>query len=117
MKITAHFDSPDSADFAAGAVARALSTLTSVKTESRGISSPGNNMNAFASFNTLSITPPYSIPIYIPSVYTSRIPEGDKRKLDYSVQDNILEIVCSRDEAAAASNIIVSHGGRNISKL
>ena len=33
MKITAHFDSPDRADFAAGALKKSLSPLTKIETE------------------------------------------------------------------------------------
>lgn len=114
MKIRASFDSPDSADHAAGALKRALSPLASIGTRDVKPKQTVNGMNVFASFNTLSGTSPtYSMPIYN-AAYLNDV-NGSER--DYIGSDHILEVVCRHDEESIATRIIIGHGGRNISKL
>ncbi len=114
MKIRASFDSPDSADHAAGALKRALSPLASVGTRDISAKQPTNSINNFAAFNTLSGTSPtYSMPIY--NAAYIRNAEGSEQ--DYAASDHILEVVCRREEESLATRIIIGYGGRNISKL
>lgn len=114
MKITAHFDSPDSADFAAGALKNALSPLTAIQTKDYPPkSSDDNSMNIFTVFNPSVTSPTYSMPMYNPSFY-GRSDSGERSLVG---SDHILEVVCRNEDAAAASKIIISHGGRNITKL
>ena len=113
MKITASFDSPDSADHAAGALKRALSPLALIETKNVGALYPPDNMNIFAAFNTAAPTPTYSMPIYDPTIY-----ENSKNRERNSLgTDYVLEVTCRREEESAASRIIIGYGGRNISKL
>ena len=115
MKITASFNSPDSADFAAGALKRALSPLASVETKNINMKQYKDNMNIFTAFNTMSATTPtYSMPVvYNPAFYEN----ANNRERNHFGIDYILEVVCRKDEESAASKIIISYGGRNISKL
>lgn len=114
MKIRASFDSPDSADHAAGALKRALSPLASIETRDIRPKQTVNGMNVFASFNTLSgTTPTYSMPIYNAAYINTA--NGSER--DNIGSDHILEVVCRHDEESQATRIIIGYGGRNISKL
>ena len=114
MKITAHFDSPDSADFAAGALKRTLSPLTVIETKDIPTKSGKVNMNIFSSFNLVGMTPTYSMPVYNLNAYDDKT---SQRKTDYLKTDNILEVVCRKEDEAAAMRIIVGYGGRNIDKI
>lgn len=106
MKITAHFSSPDSADFAAGAIKRALSPLTKIETENFSADNNNISINIFPVFNLSSITPSYSVPV-----------RTNASENVNSVDDCILSIVCRREEAAKAMQIIIGFGGRNITKI
>ncbi len=106
MKITAHFNSPDSADFAAGALKRALSPLTKIETENFSSLNGSSDMGVFPVFNLTSITPTYSVPV-----------NTRKSQADKAADDCVLKIVCRNEEAAEASRIIIGFGGRNISKI
>ncbi|MCM1059402.1 MAG: hypothetical protein NC452_03820 [Eubacterium sp.] len=112
MKIRASFDSPDSADFAAGAIQRAISPLSSVKTKERYSNSGDVGLNIFSSYNVISTTPTYSMPVYT-AAESSDIGSG----ADYLHNDHILEVVCRKEDYPTVSRIIIGHGGRNISKL
>lgn len=90
MKITASFDSPDSADFAAGALKRALSPLASIETKNVNTRHYPDNINIFAAFNTTTTTPTYSMPIYNPAFYEN----ADNRERDHLGTDYILEVIC-----------------------
>ena len=104
MKITAHFDSPDRADFAAGALKKALSPLTKIETE---YSLPDDiSINIFPVFNLSSITPTYSIPVQTNTFSNTN-----------SNDDCILKVVCRNEEVAEAMRIIIGFGGRNITKI
>lgn len=114
MKITASFSSPDSADFAAGALKRTLSPLATIETKNLNTRHYPDNMNIFTAFNTATTTTPtYSMPVYNPAFYEN----ADNRERDYFGIDYILEVTCRKEEEHAARKIIISHGGRNISKL
>ncbi len=114
MKIIASFDSADTADFAAGAIKRAISPLSSAS--AKEIPPLNGNIvpNIFGAVNLISTTPTYSMPIYNPAAFN--IVE-DERSSDYTHSDHIIEVVCRKEEYPAVSKIIVAHGGRNISKL
>lgn len=114
MKIIAHFDSADSADFAAGALKNALSSLSSVEAKEYPAKNADIGMNIFTAFNTAATSPTYSMPMYNPAAYVS---SDDDRSLDYSADDHVVEVICRREDAATASRIIIGHGGRNISRL
>lgn len=103
MKITAHFNSPDSADFAAGALKRTLSPLTKIETENQLEYDDNVSINIFPIFNLASITPTYSVPVCTP--------EADDKILK---RDCVLKIICNKEEVSKASRIIVGFGGRNI---
>lgn len=113
MKIIAHFDSPDSADFAAGAVKNAISPLSSIETKEYSAQKGKDIMNFFAAYNTTSASPTYSMPIFNPAAYA----DTDVNGQDSSGGGHILEVVCRREDAAKASRIIIGYGGRNISRL
>ena len=112
MKITAHFDSPDSADFAAGALRRELSPLSAIETKNFPYRRSADSMNIFAAYNTASPTPTYSAPLYNSAAF---------RSANFGEQDmgrqHILQVICRNEEAHIASQIIINHGGRNISKI
>lgn len=114
MKITAHFDSPDSADFAAGALRNVLSPLSAIETKNLPYKKTNDSMNVFAAYNTVSTTPTYSMPIYNP---TERNRFVSSREMDMIGTDHILQVICRNEEAHIASQIIINHGGRNISKI
>ena len=116
MKIIAHFDSPDSADFAAGALKNALSSLSSVEAKEYHAKSAQNNMNIFTAFNTTATSPTYSMPMYNPAAYASANDDSG-RDSDYSADAHVVEVICRKEDAATASRIIIGHGGRNISRL
>lgn len=113
MKIIAHFDSPDSADFAAGALKNALSPLASIETKEYSAQNQTNNMNKMIAFNTTSTSPTYSMPYS----YSLRNGEGGTFENDYISAKHVLEVVCRSEDAAKASRIIIGHGGRDISQL
>ena len=113
MKITAHFDSPDSADFAAGALRRELSPLSAIETKNFPYKRSADSMNIFAAYNTVSTTPTYSAPLYGQSAYGS----ASSREQDITGRQHILQVICRNEEAHIASRIIINHGGRNISKI
>ena len=113
MKITAHFDSPDSADFAAGALRKELSPLSAIETKNLPYKRSGDSMNIFTASNTVSSTPSYSMPLY----YASVLGSASSRKQDIADRQHILQVICRNEEAHIASRIIINHGGRNISKI
>lgn len=115
MKIIASFDSPDSADFAAGAVKRAISPLSTISTKERYPSYGNMGLNVFSAYNVVSTTPTYSMPIYTPSEFS--LSQDLSRQADYLHNDHILEVVCRKEDYPIVSKIIIAHGGRNISKL
>ena len=115
MKIIASFDSPDSADFAAGAVKRAISPLSTVVAKDIYQNSGNQGLNVFSAFNVISTTPTYSMPVYTPSEFSLR--EDESRQSDYLHNDHILEVVCRKEDYPTVSKIITAYGGRNISKL
>lgn len=113
MKIIAHFDSPDSADFAAGALKNAISPLSSVETKDDRPKKDRDIMNIFTAYNTSSTSPTYSMPMLNPAVYA----DVGGSEPDRSGGDSVLEVVCRREDAAKVSRIIIGYGGRNISRL
>lgn len=114
MKITASFDSPDSADHAAGALKRALSPLTKIETKDLNVRNSYSDMNIFPVYNTTSAaTPTYSVPVYNPLFYSNM----NDREQDHFGEDHILEVTCRKEDESAVSRIIIGYGGRNISKL
>lgn len=113
MKIIAHFDSADSADFAAGALKNALSPLTSIETKEYFPPTNTRNLNTYAAFNTNSNFPTYSVPFS----FTKNAVDYDSRETDYISPRHMLEVVCRSEDAAKASRIIIGHGGRDISSL
>lgn len=106
MKITAHFNSPDSADFAAGALKRALSPLTKIETENHLSANDNISINIFPVFNLSSITPSYSVPV-----------QTDNFTDTNSSDDCVLSIVCKKEEVSEAMRIIIGFGGRNITRI
>ena len=113
MKIIAHFDSPDSADFAAGALRNALSPLASVETKEYSAQNYTNRSNMAVAFNTTTSNPTYSVPFS----YSLRNSEGGAFENDYISSKHVLEVVCRSEDAAKASRIIIGHGGRDISRI
>ena len=113
MKITAHFDSPDSADFAAGALRRELSPLSAIETKNLPYKRSGDSMNIFAAYNTVSSTPSYSMPLYNAAAFNF----ANDRERDLIGSDHILQVICRNEEAHIASQLIINYGGRNISKI
>lgn len=113
MKIIAHFDSPDSADFAAGALRNALSPLASIETKEYSAQNSTNKTNMAVAFNTTTSNPTYSVPFS----YSLRNSEGGAFENDYISSKHVLEVVCRSEDAAKASRIIIGHGGRDITKL
>ena len=113
MKIIAHFDSPDSADFAAGALKNALSPLASVETKDYSEQNYTNKTNTVVAFNTTTSNPTYSMPFS----YSIRNGEGGSFENDYISSKHVLEVVCRSEDAAKASRIIIGHGGRDITRL
>lgn len=106
MKITAHFNSPDNADFAAGALKRILSPLSTIETENQSLENSNININIFPVFNLTSITPSYSIPVKVNAVDESS-----------QCDSCILKVVCRKEETAEVMRIIIGFGGRNITKI
>ncbi|MBQ5317698.1 MAG: hypothetical protein J6K17_01205 [Oscillospiraceae bacterium] len=106
MKITAHFNSPDDADFAAGALKKLLSPHTKIETENLQNFFTDTDINIFPVFNLTSITPTYSVPV-----------RTNRNKDNISNKECILKIICRSEEAADASRIIIGYGGRNITKI
>lgn len=106
MKITAHFNSPDSANFAAGALKRKLSPLTKIETENSLNINSDTDINIFPVFNLTSITPTYSVPV-----------RTNNSNSINSSDDCVLRVICRNEEAAEASRIIIGFGGRNITKI
>lgn len=106
MKITAHFNSPDNADFAAGALKRILSPLSTIETENQSFENSNININIFPVFNLTSITPSYSIPVKANAI--------NERS---SCDSCILKVVCRKEEAAEVIRVIIGYGGRNITKI
>ncbi|MCH5350073.1 MAG: hypothetical protein J1E40_12170 [Oscillospiraceae bacterium] len=114
MKITAHFDSPDSADFAAGALRNVLSPLSAIETKNLPYKRSADSMNVFAAYNTVSTTPTYSMPLYNPT--GNRFISSREQDM-IGGTEHILQVICRNEEAHIASQIIINHGGRNISKI
>ncbi len=114
MKIIASFDSADTADFAAGAIKRAVSPLSSAEAKEIPPLHGNIGLNVFTAFNVVSTTPTYSMPIYNPAAFDI---SSDEHASDYAHGDHIVEVVCRKEEYPAVSKIIIAHGGRNISKL
>lgn len=112
MKIIAHFDSPDSADHAAGALKNALSPLSSIETKEYSEKRQTNKMNTIVAFNTVTNNPTYSAPL----TYTQD-GVGEVYENDYISAKHVLEVVCRSEDAAKASRIIIGHGGRDITRL
>ena len=113
MKIIAHFDSPDSADFAAGALKNALSPLASVETKEYSAQNMTNKTNTVVAFNTTTSNPTYSMPFS----YSLRNGESEVFENDYNSAKHVVEVVCRSEDAAKASRIIIGHGGRDITRL
>lgn len=113
MKIIAHFDSPDSADFAAGALKNALSPLASVETKEYSAQNYTNQRNSVIAFNNTTNNPAYAVPFS----YSLRNGEGGNFENDYISAKHIVEVVCRSEDAAKASRIIIGHGGRDITRL
>ena len=109
MKITAHFESPDSADLAAGALKRALSPLSKIETENLTYHNDNLSINIFPVFNLLSSTPSYSVPVKTNNL-TINNPNDE-------CNNCILHLICRKEDAATASRIIIGFGGRNITKI
>lgn len=114
MKIIAHFDSPDSADFAAGALKNALSPLASIETKDYSAQKQTNKMNTVVAFNTTTSNPTYSMPLSYPERDGGG---GEGFENDYVSAKHVVEVVCRSEDAAKASRIIIGHGGRDITKL
>lgn len=114
MKITAYFDSPDNADFAVGALKKALSPIASVDARTVYPGSHKISMDIFSSFNLSGTTPTYSMPVYNLNAYKDI---NQLRQKDYQKENHILEVVCQKEEAPVAHRIIIGYGGRNITKI
>jgi hypothetical protein len=114
MKITAEFESVDFADMTAAAVRQNLSKMTNIKVTS---SAPKKQEQFIQSPIISSLYfgisgQNYAVPVPVSDIMDNGIYNGSN--------DNskaYLEVICRREEASKVSQIIIGHGGRNISKI
>ncbi|MBP1549346.1 MAG: hypothetical protein J6A05_05020 [Oscillospiraceae bacterium] len=106
MKITAHFNSSVSADFAAGTLKRVLSPLTKIETENQSSFNTDVSINIFPVFNLSGVTPSYSTAVKTDTINDTK-----------SDDSCVLKVICKKEEVAEAMRIIIGFGGRNITKI
>lgn len=114
MKITAEFDSVNSADMAAAAIRQQISPFSDIKvTEYRSEKNLTANkgMLAFSSYNPSYSPGFYSFPVAVNGTFSNTADDFNETDLRSGA---VLEATFIKDDERRVSNIIVSHGGREI---
>ena len=114
MKLTAEFDSVNSADHAASAIRKNISVFSDISINPKYNKSfvTYKRTGIFSSFNPSVNQHIYSFPVSTNGVYSDsleRVNETDLRT------DAILEVTCCTTDQKAISGIITNCGGREIS--
>ena len=113
MKITAEFDSVNSADLAAASIRRTISPFSDIKVlqkHNKTTMSFGGLTAAFGNGN----------PSIGPNMYTYPIPYTANNHIDTNenfLQNKVtLEVICRKEDRKKVSGIIVNSGGFEISE-
>ena len=110
MKITAEFESVDFADIAASAIRNSISKMSDIKVSSNANPRHNNVPTLFGGINFGS-NPAYPFPV------ASFVDSGlYSNNLDGNVK-SVMQVICRQEEAKKVTQIIIGHGGRNISKI
>ncbi len=113
MKITAEFDSVNSADLAAASIRRTISPFSDIKVLQ-------NHNKTTMSFGGLTAAFGNGNPSIGPNMYTCPIPYTAGNHIDTSesfLQNNvILEVICRKEDRKKVSGIIVNSGGYGINE-
>lgn len=116
MKFSAEFDSVNSADIAAAAIKKQISSFSDMKVSEKLMHKPRashSGMIIFNSFNPVTPAQAYTPPVSIDGLFYNMY-EYD-RETDLRSHPT-LEITCREDDAAAVSRMLIGYGGRNIHK-
>ncbi len=115
MKITAEFDSIDSAELTASTIRHNLSNKTFINVKSNNTYNIGNNRTIlFSNFNTTNTTPTFTF-------YNNRNDYNNVKSYQSDITGDInkatIEIICKKQDFNTINHFIINHGGRNISKI
>ncbi len=110
MKFTAEFDSVNSADMAAAAIRKNISSFSDIRViegNSRKKLADKVNFMMFGAYNGSQIYPP---------VYSSRILSDDfTENNETDLRSRVtLEVVCRSEDKKNVSRLIVGYGGRDL---
>lgn len=113
MKITAEFNSINSADLAAAGIRKCISPFSDIKV---------TNHNFFSeiSFNRLTAAFGNGNPAIGPNMYTYPLPYTslNSQNIDTEQKHNkvILEVICTAEDRKKVSSIIINGGGYDITE-
>lgn len=114
MRLTAVFDSVNSADLAAAAIRKNISSFHDISiNEARNNKTYTVNkeMYAFSSYNPSINQYTFSLPVSTRGIYSNTF--EDMNETDMRT-DTTMEVICHKDDRKKISGIIVGMGGREI---
>lgn len=117
MKISAEFDTVDSADIAAASLRGYISELYDIRVKNDPYENhTGPYASIFPAYNIVSPSdnPGFSFPFFNTLLY---LDSGLTINRDYDVKSPKLEIICRKEDEKAVSRVVIGHGGRNVTKI
>ena len=114
MRLTAEFDSVNSADLAAAAIRKSISPFSDISVRENRTQkeyTSDKSMRVFNSFNPSVNQYIYSMPVSTGGIYSNTInslTESDNRS------GAVLSVTCRTEDEKKASSVIINHGGHDI---
>ncbi len=115
MKLTAEFDSVNSADLAAAAIRKRISPFSDISVKEKRAAkeyTSNKSMRIFSSFNPSVNQYTYSLPVSTMGSYSNTINSLNETDMDSGA---VLSVICRREDEKNTSGVIISHGGHDIS--
>ena len=112
MKYTAEFDSLNTADIAAAAIKKYISTFSEVSVYDKLHQDTGHDRGGFILFSGFNPPPTYSF--YNGTAFAVGVDDPENTTEVNKRTCPTLEVTCRSEDAKNVSRIIVGYGGRNI---
>ena len=112
MKYTAEFDSINTAEIAAAALKKYISSFSEINVYDKLHQHTGDDHSGFVLFS--GFNPTVTSPLYNGTVSAVEIPDDDPTPEVSMRTCPTLEVVCRSEDAKNVSRIIIGYGGRNI---
>lgn len=109
MKITAEFNSVNSADLAASNIRRTISPFSDIRVLQK-------HEHTSMSFSGLTAAFGNGNPAIGPNMYTYPIPATDGFDMNEHTEKVTLEVICTKEDRKKVSGIIINNGGFSLTE-